>query len=129
MSSLPDAGSIQGATALKLDQEISPKQNEELISGISLENASFVENNLNQDQIHDSVKDEPLDETVIEDISLYNDESEDTKETMDNDNEASPQLFSDEVNNDASSESNYDEVVKSEDEDFEIPAFLRKQKF
>ena len=129
MSSLPDAGSIQGATALKLDQEISPKQNEELISGISLENASFVENNLNQDQIHDSVKDEPLDETVIEDISLYNDKSEDTKETMDNDNEASPQLFSDEVNNEASSESNYDEVVKSEDEDFEIPAFLRKQKF
>ena len=71
MSSIPDAGSIQGATALKLDQEISPNQNEELISGISLENASFVENNLNQDQIQDSVKDEPLDETVIEDISLY----------------------------------------------------------
>ena len=43
-------------------------------------------------------------------------------------NEVSPQLFSDEVNNEASPESNYDEVVKSEDEDFEIPAFLRKNK-
>ena len=71
MPSIPDAGSIQGATALKLEEEISPKPNEDLISGISLENASFVENNLNQDQIQDSVKDEPLDETVIEDISLY----------------------------------------------------------
>ena len=129
MPSIPDAGSIQGATALKLDQEISPKQNEELISGISLENASFVENNLNQDQIQESGKDEPLDETVIEDISLYDDKSQDRTETTDNDNEVSPQLFSDEVSNEASSESNYDEVVKSEDEDFEIPAFLRKQKF
>ena len=129
MSSIPDAGSIQGATALKLDQEISPNQNEELISGISLENASFVENNLNQDQIQESVKDEPLDETVIEDITLYDDKSQDRVETSDNNDEVSPQLFSDEVNNEASSESNFDEVVKSEEEDFEIPAFLRKQKF
>ena len=129
MSSIPDAGSIQGATALKLDQEISPNQNEELISGISLENASFVENNLNQDQIYESSKDEPLDETIIENISLYDNKSQDRTEATDNDDEVSPQLFSDEVNNEASSESNYDEIVKSDDEDFEIPAFLRKQKF
>ena len=127
MSSLPDAGSIQGATALKLDKEISPKQNEELISGISLENASFVENNLNQDQIHESVKEEPLDETVIEDISLYDDKSQDRTEASDD--EVSPQLFSDEVSNETSSESNDSEVARNEDEDFEIPAFLRKQKF
>ena len=126
MPSMPDATSIQGATALKLEEEISPKPNEELISGISLENASFVENNLNQDQIQDSAKDEPLDETVIEDISLYDDKSQDRTEASDN--EVSPQLFSDEVNNETLSE-NDEEVVKSEDEDFEIPAFLRKQKF
>jgi hypothetical protein len=90
---------------------------------------SFVENNLNQDQIQESAKDEPLDETVIEDISLYDEKSQDRTETTDNDKDVFPQLFSDEVNNEASSESNYDEVVKSEDEDFEIPAFLRKQKF
>ena len=125
--SIPEAGSIQGATALKLEEEISTNPNEDLISGISLENASFVENNLNQDQIQDSAKDEPLDETVIEDISLYEDKSQDTSQTIEN--EASPQLFSDEVINETSSESNDQEVIKSDEEDFEIPAFLRKQKF
>ena len=84
---------------------------------------------LNQDQIQESVKDEPLDETVIEDITLYDDKSQDRVETSDNNDEVSPQLFSDEVNNEASSENNFDEVFKSEEEDFEIPAFLRKQKF
>ena len=127
MPSIPEAGSIQGATALKLEEEISTNPNEDLISGISLENASFVENNLNQDQIQDSVNDEPLDETVIEDISLYEDKSQDTSQTIEN--EASPQLFSDEVTNETSSESNDQEVIKSDEEDFEIPAFLRKQKF
>ena len=127
MPSIPEAGSIQGATALKLEEEISTNPKEDLISGISLENASFVENNLNQDQIQDSAKDEPLDETVIEDISLYEDKSQDTSQTIEN--EASPQLFSDEVTNETSSESNDQEVIKSDEEDFEIPAFLRKQKF
>ena len=127
MPSIPEPGSIQGATALKLEEEISTNPKEDLISGISLENASFVENNLNQDQIQDSVKDEPLDETVIEDISLYEDKSQDSSQTIEN--EVSPQLFSDEVTNETSSESNDQEVIKSDEEDFEIPAFLRKQKF
>ena len=127
MPSIPEPGSIQGATALKLEEEISTNPKEDLISGISLENASFVENNLNQDQIKDSVKDEPLDETVIEDISLYEDKSQDSSQAIEN--EVSPQLFSDEVTNETSSESNDQEVIKSDEEDFEIPAFLRKQKF
>tara|TARA_A100001015_G_C14869419_1_gene663702 strand:- start:576 stop:755 length:180 start_codon:yes stop_codon:yes gene_type:complete len=42
--------------------------------------------------------------------------------------EASPQLFSDEVSSTTSSESNIDEHLRNEEEDFEIPAFLRKQK-
>ena len=125
--SIPEPGSIQGATALKLEEEISTNPKEDLISGISLENASFVENNLNQDQIQNSVEDEPLDETVIEDISLYEDKSQDSSQTIEN--EVSPQLFSDEVTNETSSESNDQEVIKSDEEDFEIPAFLRKQKF
>ena len=122
-----DPGSIQGATALKLEEEISTNPSEDLISGISLENASFVENNLNQDQIQDSVKDEPLDETVIEDISLYEDKSQDSSQTIEN--EVSPQLFSDEESSNTSSEGNVEESSTSEEEDFEIPAFLRKQKF
>ena len=70
-----------------------------------------------------------MEETIIEDISIYDEKSKPSFETDALNNEASPQLFSDEVNNEASSESNFDEVVKSEEEDFEIPAFLRKQKF
>ena len=127
MPSIPEPGSIQGATALKLEEEISTNPNEDLISGISLENASFVENNLNQDQIQDNAKDEPLDETIIEDISLYENKSQDSSQVIEN--EPSPQLFSDEVTNETSSENNDQEVIKNDDEDFEIPAFLRKQKF
>ena len=40
-----------------------------------------------------------------------------------------PQLFSDEVKTTASSEDNSIENIKNEEEEFEIPAFLRKQKF
>ncbi len=127
MPSIPEPGSIQGATALKLEEEISTNPNEDLISGISLENASFVENNLNQDQIQDSAKDEPLDETIIENISLYEEKSQDGSQTFEN--ETSPQLFSDEITKEISSENNDQEVIKSDEEDFEIPAFLRKQKF
>ena len=129
MPSMPEPGSIQGATALKLEEEVSPKINEDLISGISLENASFVENNLNQDQIQNNSKDEDLEETIIEDISLYEEKSKDVLKPTENDNEVSPQLFSDEIRDQISSENNEEEVTQSEDEDFEIPAFLRKQKF
>ena len=46
------------------------------------------------------------------------------------DDESSPQLFSDEGISNSSSENNVDSTIKSEEEeDFEIPAFLRKQKF
>ena len=129
---MPDLGSIQGATALKLDNEIQENQNtlatkqEDLISGVSLENATYFENDLNQDQ--SSKKEEP-EETVIDEISLYEEKPLDTTEENTQD-EISPQLFSDEETSNASSESNVEESLKSEEEeDFEIPAFLRKQKF
>ena len=43
--------------------------------------------------------------------------------------EGFPQLFSDEAKNKTSSEDNNSEDMKNEEEEFEIPAFLRKQKF
>jgi len=137
---MPDLGSIQGATALKLDNEIQESPNtlvtkqeksnsnkqDDLVSGVSLENAAYFENDLNQDQ--DYKKEEP-EETVIDEISLYEEKALDTTEKNAQD-EVSPQLFSDEETSNASSESNVDEPLKSEEEeDFEIPAFLRKQKF
>ena len=121
MPETPSLDSIQGATALKLDnqpdenQEILTvgKQEEDMASGISLENATYFEKNLNQDESQ---------------IPVYETKSENISET-DIQDEVTPQLFSDEEEFVSLSESNDDEVLKSEEEDFEIPAFLRKQKF
>ena len=75
--SSPSLDSIQGATALKLDDEIKTEQetiNENkqeintqtnLDSGISLDSASYFENNFNQEQTH---KDEVQEEVIIDDI-------------------------------------------------------------
>ena len=66
---------------------------------------------------------------MIEEISVYEKKSDDLPE-VENQDEVTPQLFSDEDNLETSSEGNNDEILKNEEEeDFEIPAFLRKQKF
>ena len=136
MPTIPDLGSIQGATALKLDEEVKEdsklQTQDDLISGISLDNAAYFENSLSQDQNH-TAKDEEPEEVVIDDISVYEEKSHDipeidSSESNDAQDEISPQLFSDEGTLDTSSEDKNDEVLK-EEEDFEIPAFLRKQKF
>jgi len=136
MPTVPDLGSIQGATALKLDQEVKEdsklQTQDDLISGVSLDNAAYFENSLSQDQNH-ATKDEEPEEVVIDDISIYEEKSQDipdidSSESNDAQDEISPQLFSDEGSLDTSSEDKNDEALK-EEEDFEIPAFLRKQKF
>jgi len=130
MPQMPDPGSIQGATALKLDQEIKEetvsKKQENMASNISLENATYFENSLNQDE--NQKNDEP-EEVVIDDISIYEKRSDDISDTVTNEEVSSPQLFSDEEVIDSSSEDKRDEILHNEDEDFEIPAFLRKQKY
>ena len=138
MPSIPDPGSIQGATALKLDEEIREDSNihkqDDLITGVSLENAAYFENSLNQDQNQTAKQDqaEP-EEVVIDDISIYEEKSQDSQDTDFSNSdtktdEISPQLFSDEETSTTSSEDKNDDLLK-EEEDFEIPAFLRKQKF
>ena len=131
----PSLETIQGATALKLDNEIKSElepiheskqeaiSTNDLETGVSLDNASYLENNINQEQTH---KDEVQEEVVIDDISIYEEKPAENLET--NSNEV-PQLFSDEVNPSASSEDNLSENLENEEEEFEIPAFLRKQKF
>jgi len=131
----PSLETIQGATALKLDNEIKSElepihenkqeaiSTNDLETGVSLDNASYLENNINQEQTH---KDEVQEEVVIDDISIYEEKPAENLET--NSNEV-PQLFSDEVNLSTSSEDNLSENLKNEEEEFEIPAFLRKQKF
>ena len=135
--------SIDGATALKLDESyeldeqndtfkttennvenksimksLNDSENElsNIPSGVSIESASYMENhNLNENE-----------------VDLLNSENENEEST--------PKLFSEEQDyeSDISLESNDKELEESEqlfdqdineEEDFEIPAFLRKQKF
>jgi cell division protein FtsZ len=129
----PNFGSIQGATALKLDNQVeenkndlilgkqdeikdeSIKNDDPMFSGLSLDNASYFENNSNQPQ---------------DGISVFDEKSEDNATETNNNDDPDPQLFSDEDSFNNSSESNDQEISKNEDEeDFEIPAFLRNQKF
>ena len=131
----PSLETIQGATALKLDNEIKAElepmheskqeatSTNDLETGVSLDNAAYLENNINHEHTH---KDEVQEEVVIDDISIYEEKPAENLET--NSNEV-PQLFSDEVNLSTSSEDNLSENLKNEEEEFEIPAFLRKQKF
>ena len=141
--------SIDGATALKLDERYEVKNREEqntfiesfesneenqiaqntladenseedTLSGLSIESASYMENNVNLN----------IDENL----------SEENIHAKVTDEEYTPKLFSEEQSSEnknssdleESGESNSDELLDqdiNEEEDFEIPAFLRRQKF
>ena len=139
--------SIDGATALKLDESYEIKNNEEqnaviesfesneessiakekfvnestdeIPKGVSIESASYIEKN-NEDK---------FEENPHSGVNIL-------KENIDE--EYTPRLFSDDQNQEYSekedatennnSEQLFDQDV-NEDEDFEIPAFLRRQKF
>ncbi len=142
-------GSIDGATALKLDESFeikdemqnniidNPDQNSieesaEVVgtennlnnvpTGVSIESASYIENN--------SLGDKGENDDILKHNFVDSHEEEYT-----------PKLFSDEYSNqsDETIDENSDEIRHekdelfdrdiSEEEDFEIPAFLRKQKF
>ena len=139
--------SIDGATALKLDETYEIKNNEEqnaliesfesdeenkiaeqtsavsaspdeIPAGVSIESASYIESNNFQENdggIQWTSKNEEEEYTP----KLFSEgedfQSEETsKETTEEENRESDQLFDQDIN---------------EEEDFEIPAFLRKQKF
>ncbi len=118
--------SINGATALKLDEQLEmdtaptnvgdtssiQETNENIVNnnvssphGISIENASYIENNI---------------------------EVENTLDKVDSGTEYTPKLFTEENNNledeNLQNEKLFDQN-SLDDEEFEIPAFLRKQKF
>ena len=119
--------SIDGATALKLDEEVEINTNpndmahsssiqdtadtvetirDTAAQGISIENASYIENNLEVGN--------QINHTGIEE------------------EEYTPKLFSEDESNKVDEEDAHNDKLfdqnSSEDEDFEIPAFLRKQK-
>ena len=138
--------SINGANALKLDEKYEineleqnsiiknmdpslaePKNensietglDENIPTGVSIESASYIEDN-------------------TETPSLIDSENLETKADFNNEEEYTPKLFSDENeahaendlrnDNQESTEKLFDQDM-NEEEDFEIPAFLRKQKF
>ena len=135
--------SIDGATALKLDESyeldeqndtfkttennienksimksLNDSENElsNIPSGVSIESASYIENhNLNENEV-DLLNSENENEEITP--KLFSEEqdyeSDISLETNDKELEESEQLFDQDIN---------------EEEDFEIPAFLRKQKF
>ena len=139
---------IDGATALKLDETYETKNSEEqsalidsfvsseenkilddakvhetssvdILSGLSIENASYMEKN-SDINIQETQLDNPnitIDKTQEEHIpKLFSDENNHADDQSDDykEEEVSERLFDQDVN---------------EEEDFEIPAFLRRQKF
>ena len=140
--------SIDGATALKLDESYEIKSseeqntlindfesseenkiledemeqknfNDEIPTGVSIESASYIEKNDNNNsaelvsQESNSIKGEIEDEYTPK---LFSEENiiENSKENDFSENQKTTELFDQDLN---------------EDEDFEIPAFLRRQKF
>jgi cell division protein FtsZ len=138
--------SIDGATALKLDESYQIKEEHDatvnnfemnsevhkpnvatdnkeepdnLPQGVSMESASYMESNINNDDenINNSfssegeIIEEYTPKLFSEDQGLHQDSGTETSEPIENNSE---QLFDQNM---------------SEEEDFEIPAFLRKQKF
>ncbi len=140
--------SIDGATALKLDESYEIKNNQEqsaLIDSFESneENKIKAENVLNQSNIDDIPTG-----VSIESASYMesNHETKDNNSTLQNsdhfeatnDEEYTQKLFSDEQMHEDLEQRNTEEETRSdqlfdrdsnEDEDFEIPAFLRRQKF
>ena len=138
-------GAIDGATALKLDEsfEIKDESQNNLINDASTslneeaQNTVSTESNLNDIPTGVSIESA----SYIENSSIENnDEITEQADSINNEEEYTPKLFSEEnntseeINNDNNEQSNRDsdelfDQDLNEEEDFEIPAFLRKQKF
>ena len=104
---------------LKASESISYTNND-VPSGVSIESASYIEENSVENKIP---------------------EINQTQESVDEKEEFTPQLFSDEVvekesletvekqeNHNSQDEKLFDQDINENEEDFEIPAFLRRQK-
>jgi len=137
--------SINGATALKLDEkyEVSEQEHNSLINNIETSISELNEDN--------SLEEENIPNGVSIESASYMEKREDNLQGTDEENinfnadansntekEYTPKLFSDEgysktendvdENHEIHSEKLFDQDI-NEEEDFEIPAFLRKQKF
>ena len=137
--------SIEGATALKLDESFEVKNSEEqnalidsfenneekfianqdfssnnlindIPTGVSIESASYMEN-------HSNIKTEETDGHISENTNYENTPKLFTEENSQENSEIN------DLPNESGEETLFDQDQDNEDEDFEIPAFLRRQKF
>ena len=137
--------SIDGATALKLDQSLQLNEEEQSDSFRNLENELENENlsGIDVDQIPNNI---PTGVSIESASYIENNNLEENNDKLEisennNDEEFTPKLFSDEqsyqteehnLESDQKENENSEQLFDqdlNEDEDFEIPAFLRKQKF
>ena len=131
--------SYSGATALKLDEEYEANDATESSLGINreIEIAPQSSTNLSEDVLNESYNEEiPFEVNSIEGVT-----SEYGESAINLEEEYTPKLFSDEGSNEDlesvtenkdlenNNENKLFENESSQDDDFEIPAFLRRQKF
>ena len=139
-------GSIDGATALKLDEkyEINEEGLKSSINKIEPNNPEPTNENslsIEEEAIPSGVSIESTSYLESNDNTTFTDEMENqnsANDFVDTDQEYTPKLFSDDEHSesdrilDEEEELNSDRLFEqdsNEEEDFEIPAFLRKQKF
>ena len=126
--------SIDGATALKLDEQIEIKVSDDKNQDAFV-NKKTVESNNDNDNFNLNANG-----LSIENASYIEENLDVNKDKFDADTEFAPKLFSEDVKQDSNNSIEEENFYKSEDknlfesgvsddEDFEIPAFLRKQKF
>jgi len=132
--------SISGATALKLEEEFEVREAEQSSLNIQEENVNaqeeiIVQNN-SEKQLWNTLESNSLEnETNTETLSEETLFELDPTEQISSNEEDEPKLFSEETslveNNTSYSESEQKlfEQENNQEEDFEIPAFLRRQKF
>jgi len=132
--------SISGATALKLEEEFEVREVEQSSLNIQEENVNaqeeiIVQNN-SEKQLLNTLESNSLEnETNTETLSEETLFELDPTEQISSNEEDEPKLFSEETslveNNTSYSESEQKlfEQENNQEEDFEIPAFLRRQKF
>jgi len=140
----------QGATALNLDnlvdennivqQKSEQKEienrvtNDTSLENISIENATYLQNTENISSDKDSESDENMETFEVDSIEiatseLFSDKGENNSLNQDNNNETELKIF-ESSNSEKESVTKEPEMFKesNSEEDFEIPAFLRRQK-
>jgi cell division protein FtsZ len=139
--------SIDGATALKLDESYEVNENEEKNTSINFENTLESHQSENLISNEDSLGDIPQG-VSMESAAYMENNTNNVQENINNNTttsdeiieEYTPKLFSEEQYSEEGVEVENNEAIEnetvelfdqdtSEEEDFEIPAFLRKQKF